>query len=55
MILTIKIEVEDRIEAYQAVNKLNLKHEVKEATLDKETYKFGKDLETKDFLKNKDI
>jgi hypothetical protein len=52
--ITITIEVENRAEAYQAVNKLGLRYKVKKATFDKEDYEFGKDLEIKDFLKNKE-
>ncbi len=52
--LIITIEVENRAEAYQALNKLALKCDIKSATFDDKEYKFGKDLEAKDFLKNKE-
>lgn len=47
MILTIKIEVSDKIEAYNAVNRLNIKYKVLEADYDGKTYEFDEKVETK--------
>ncbi|MDD4609452.1 MAG: hypothetical protein PHY71_04780 [Bacteroidaceae bacterium] len=53
MILIIKVEVENDLEAYQVLNKTNLKNNVVGAEYNEETYEFNEETKVKDFLKNK--
>lgn len=43
MIITLKIEVKDKTEAYLLTNKIALTHKVVEVVSDKQTFKFDKD------------
>lgn len=52
MEIKITVEVKDQVEAYQLVNKINLKNEVKEVVIDKKSYKFDEDKKVKDLFKN---
>ncbi len=52
MILTIKIEVENDLEAYQVLNKIALTKKVTEANYKNKKHSF-KSKKVKDFLKNK--
>uniref|UniRef100_A0A7C3WQ88 Uncharacterized protein n=1 Tax=Dictyoglomus turgidum TaxID=513050 RepID=A0A7C3WQ88_9BACT len=47
MELKIKIDVKDKIEAYQIVNRLSFEHEVLEAEFEDKVYKFDKNDESK--------
>jgi len=54
MKLTIELDVADKIEAYQIVNKLSLRgFKVVSSELDKEKAVFNKDFKAKDFLNKK--
>jgi len=50
--LTIKIEVEDEVEAYQIVSRLGFEHKVAEADLDGATETFNKTNQPNMFLKD---
>lgn len=52
MKLKITVEVKDQVEAYQLINKINLKNEVKEVEIDKKIHKFDEDKKVKDLFKN---
>lgn len=53
MILNIKIQVEDKLEAYDIVSRLSLQHEVKEAEYDGVKENFDKNNKPAYFLKDK--
>lgn len=53
MILKIKIEVEDKIEAYDIVSRIGLQHNVKEAEFNGKKENFDKKNKPALFLKNK--
>ena len=52
MKLKITVEVKDQVEAYQLINRINLKNEVKEVTFDKQVHKFEIKDKVKDLFKN---
>ncbi len=52
MILTIKINVEDKIEAYEIVSEISFKHAILEADLDGTKETFDKDNPAVMFLKD---
>lgn len=51
MIVQLKIEVKDQVEAYLLINKINLKNKVKEVVFDKVVHKFDTDNKPKDLFK----
>jgi hypothetical protein len=51
MKLKILVNVKDRIEAYQIVNRISFEHEVLEADLEGEIYQFDKNDESKKVAK----
>jgi hypothetical protein len=53
MILNIKIEVKDKLEAYDIVSRLGLQHEILEAEFDGAKEVFDKENRPVYFLKNK--
>jgi len=53
MILKIKIEVEDKLEAYDIVSRLSFNHEVIEAEFDKDKTIFDQDNKPAYFMKDK--
>ena len=52
MILSIKIEVKDKLEAYDIVSRIGLQHDIKEAEYDGKKEIFGKDKKPALFLKD---
>lgn len=53
MILTIKIEAKDRVEAYKAVSEASMEHQVLEAEFDGRLELFDDQNPPKHFLKNR--
>lgn len=48
--LIIKLDVENKIEAWKIVSHLGFEHKIKEATFENKTHKFTKNYQSKDFL-----